>query len=283
MSRDYLPEPLGPTSPTDAPASIDRVIPFNISTGPAFPARLNVASVRDRIGSGMRQAFRRDPCRQYGRPMALRNLAIAFCFSVVAAGAAAETITIAALGDSLTQGYGLPLEDGLVPQLEGWLNAAGADVTVINAGVSGDTTAGGLSRVAWTLAPEVDAMIVALGGNDFLRGLDPEMSRENLAGILSAAEAAGVEVLLVGLQAASNYGADYQAAFDAMYPDLAAEFGVALYPNIFAGLLDGVDVNAARDQFMQADGIHPNREGVARIVAAMGPAVLDLVAAARGG
>ncbi|MEX0309274.1 MAG: GDSL-type esterase/lipase family protein, partial [Tateyamaria sp.] len=113
--------------------------------------------------------------------------------------AAAEPVTIAALGDSLTQGYGLPIEQGFVPQLQAWLTQAGHDVQVINAGVSGDTTQGGLSRVAWTLTPDVDAMIVALGGNDLLRGIGPEVSRANLDGIVQAATEAGVEVLVIGM------------------------------------------------------------------------------------
>ncbi len=191
--------------------------------------------------------------------------------------AMAETVTVAALGDSLTQGFGLTPEEGFVPQLEAWLIAEGADVALINAGVSGDTTAGGLSRVAWTLTPEVDAMIVALGGNDFLRGIDPAVARANLDGILAAAEEAGVEVLLVGLQASNQYGPDYRRDFNGMYTDLSEEYGTPLYPDIFAGLrTEGGTAEAVR-AFMQPDGIHPNPEGVALIVADIGPAVLDLV------
>ena len=119
--------------------------------------------------------------------------------------AAAEPVTIAALGDSLTQGFGLVPEAGFVPQLEAWLKDAGADVALINAGVSGDTTAGGLSRVGWTLTPEVDAMIVALGGNDLLRGIDPAASRANLDGILAAAAEADVPVLLVGIESPQRF------------------------------------------------------------------------------
>lgn len=211
----------------------------------------------------------------YGAGRAIRNLGVAF---VIAGAAQAETVTVAALGDSLTQGYGLLPEEGFVPQLEGWLREAGLDVVVQNAGVSGDTTAGGLARVGWTLTPEVDAMIVSLGGNDLLRGIDPAESAANLRGILEAARAAGVEVMLVGMEAPSNYGPEYKAAFDGMYPALAEEFGAALYPSFFAGLLAEGDMEAARARFMQADGIHPNAEGVARIVADMGPAVRDLVA-----
>lgn len=193
----------------------------------------------------------------------------------------AQTVTIAALGDSLTQGYGLPAEDGFVPQLEAWLKDHGQDVSLINAGVSGDTTAGGLSRVAWTLTPEVDAMIVALGGNDLLRGLDPSVSRANLRGILEAARDADVHVLLIGMEAPGNYGPDYKAAFDAMYPELASEFGVLYLDSFFAGL-SGPGLDPADAQpFMQSDGIHPNAEGVERIVAAIGPRAAELVATVR--
>jgi acyl-CoA thioesterase I len=116
---------------------------------------------------------------------------------------------------------------------------------------------------------------VALGGNDFLRGIDPAASRANLRGILEAAQAQGVPVLLVGLQATGNYGADFKTAFDSMYPDLATEFGAGLFPSFFQGIMDaGGD---ARDVYFQEDGIHPNAEGVKLEVAAMGPAVLDLI------
>ena len=148
---------------------------------------------------------------------------------------------------------------------------------VINAGVSGDTTAGGLSRVAWTLTPDVDAMIVALGGNDLLRGIDPAVSRANLDGILQAADEAGVEVLLVGMEAPSNYGTEFKNAFDSMYPELAALYGVDLYPAFFAGLLAQGDLEDVRRRFMQPDGIHPNAEGVAVITDAIGPTVLELI------
>jgi acyl-CoA thioesterase I len=208
----------------------------------------------------------------YGAIRGVRNLGLGL--AVLAGAAHAESVTIAALGDSLTQGYGLPPDDGFVPQLQAWLLAQGADVIVVNAGVSGDTTAGGLSRVAWTLTPDVDGMIVALGGNDFLRGIDPAVSRANLRGILEAAAAQDVAVLLVGLEASGNYGPEFKQAFDAMYPDLAAEFGAALVPSFFAGLTGDADLDTARGAYMQPDGIHPNAEGVARIVAEMGPAVL---------
>lgn len=191
--------------------------------------------------------------------------------------AMADPVVIAALGDSLTQGYGLPQEDGFVPQLEIWLRDQGAEVQILNAGVSGDTTAGGLSRAAWTLTPDVDAMIVTLGGNDLLRGIDPAVSRANLDGILQAAAEADVQVLLVGMQAPGNYGPDYKASFDAMYPDLAAQYGTLYAPSFFEGMgAAGTDPAAVRG-FMQADGIHPNAQGVGRIVEGLGPHVLELI------
>ena len=209
--------------------------------------------------------------------------ALAGILMICASMAQAEEVVIAALGDSLTQGYGLPQEDGFVPQLQDWLEGEGADVRLINAGVSGDTTAGGLSRVGWTLEPEVDAMIVALGGNDLLRGLDPAQARSNIDGILQAAEAADVEVLLIGMQAPGNFGADYKAQFDAIYPELAKAYGTVYLESFFAGLVDeGMPIDpAALRAWFQADGIHPNAEGVARIVEAVGPQVLTLIAQAQ--
>jgi len=187
----------------------------------------------------------------------------------------AEPVTVAALGDSLTQGYGLPQDAGLVPQLQAWLRQHGAEVTLINAGVSGDTTAGGLARVDWTLTPEVDGMIVALGGNDLLRGIDPAVTRGNLAGILDAARKADVPALLIGIGAPANYGAEFQAAFNGVYTDLAKGYDVPL----IRSMLD--PIVAARDplSLMQPDGIHPNAKGVRMVVEGIGPQVLQFVAA----
>lgn len=193
-------------------------------------------------------------------------------------GAQAEPITIAALGDSLTQGYGLPVEQAFVPQLQEWLNMQGADVRLVNAGVSGDTTAGGLARVGWTLTPDVDAMIVTLGGNDFLRGIDPATSRANLEGILAVAQEMQVDVLLIGMQAPGNYGPDYKSAFDAMYPDLARTYGTLYVDSFFSGLGDAGATPADMREYLQPDGIHPNAEGVKKIVAGIGPYVLQLIA-----
>ncbi|MEL6681313.1 MAG: arylesterase [Pseudomonadota bacterium] len=230
-----------------------------------------------KIGSVMRRASEQIVSVGYGAVLTLRNLSVAVLASMGMVHA--DTVTIAALGDSLTAGYGLPQEHGLVPQLETWLQTRGADVAIVNAGVSGDTTAGGLSRVDWTLTPDIDAMIVTLGGNDYLRGLDPAVSRQNLDGILARGQAADVEMLLVGLQVGANYGQDYKTEFETMYADLSAKYGIALYPDFGAGLRAAAGTDGGISEFMQADGIHPNKDGVTAIVEAMGPAVLDLIAA----
>ncbi|MCP4207029.1 MAG: arylesterase [Shimia sp.] len=209
-----------------------------------------------------------------GKALALSTLVV----PVTAWQVFAEPVVIAALGDSLTHGYGVPQGEGFVPQLESWLQAQGLDVTVQNAGVSGDTTQGGLSRVGWTLGPDVDAMIVTLGGNDALRGIDPAVSKANLAGIIEAGQAADVNVLLIGVEAPMNFGADYKEAFDGMYGELAAQYGVALAPDFFEAIRD-LPAEELR-ALMQADGIHPNVQGVAQIVPVLGPYVQSLAVSA---
>lgn len=192
-------------------------------------------------------------------------------------------IVIAALGDSLTAGYGLAPEEGLVPQLQAWLEGQGeTGVTLVNAGVSGDTTAGGRARLDWTLTPEVAGLIVTLGGNDMLRGLPPSEARANLDAILAGADAREIPVLLVGLPAPANYGPDYKAEFDAVYPDLAATHDALLHSDLFGPLTAEAAGDAtALQAFMQQDGIHPNPDGVRRIVAGLGPSVLALIARIR--
>ncbi|SFR32058.1 arylesterase [Litoreibacter janthinus] len=208
----------------------------------------------------------------------LRNLTIA---SVLATPGLAEPVTIAALGDSLTQGYGLAPEEGFVPQLQKWLTEHGAEVILINAGVSGDTTAGGLSRIDWTLTPEVDAVIVALGGNDVLRGLPPEQARENIDGILTKINARGLPALIAGIDAPSNFGQDYEAAFEALYTDLATKHDALVFPNFLEGLTQIEDRAMVMREHMQRDGIHPDASGVELVVDAIGPAVLELISRAQ--
>ena len=201
--------------------------------------------------------------------------AIAVMACLTGPALADDPVTVLALGDSLTQGYGLPQDEGFVPQLRDWLTEHDIEARIINGGVSGDTTAGGAARIDWSLTPEVDAMIVALGGNDLLRGIDPGVARGNLDSILQAAEANAVEVLLVGMDAPGNYGAEYKAAFDAIYPELAEEYDTLYAPDFFAGLGEGRPSELQR--FFQQDGIHPNAKGVSRIVEDLGPHVRRLI------
>jgi acyl-CoA thioesterase-1 len=216
----------------------------------------------------------------YGAMRGVRN---GLSVTLLLAGmAAAEPVTVVALGDSLTAGYGLEDQSqGLVPVLEGWLKARGHDVAVQNAGVSGDTTAGGLARIDWALGPDADALIVTLGGNDMLRGIDPAEAKANLDGILKEAAARKLPVLLVAMKAPGNFGPEYKAAFDAMYGELSAQYGALLADDFFGGLraagADPADP-ASMAAFMQADGIHPNPEGVRLIVEGLGPKVEELLA-----
>ena len=225
----------------------------------------------------MSEAFNAVCLFGYGAARGLRNLCMGL---VLTCGVAvADEAVIVAFGDSLTAGYGLTQGDGFVPQLDAWLDEQGVAVNLRNAGVSGDTTAGGASRIAWTLTPDVDGVIVALGGNDYLRGIDPAVSRANLRQILEATQEAEVEVMLVGLRAGSNYGLEYKEDFEAMYADLAIEFDAPLFPNFFQGLQAAAGMQEGVSEFMQRDGIHPNADGVQVIVAAMGPSIAEFVSA----
>jgi len=192
--------------------------------------------------------------------------------------AAAEPLRITAFGDSLVHGYGLESGQGLVPQLQRWLTDNGAEVVLTNAGVSGDTTAGGAARIDWTLSDKPQGLIVLLGGNDMLRGMLPADAKANLSAILSAAQAQGVEVLLIGMLAPGNFGPGYKAEFDAVYRDLAADYDSLLFTDAFAGISAKVSGDpVAAQAYLQADGIHPNAEGVVLNVEALGPVALELV------
>lgn len=214
--------------------------------------------------------------RAYGRLAALVNAAlfITLLFAGSVGNArAADAIRLLVLGDSLTAGYGLPAPGNFPNRLQAALRGRGYNVTVINAGVSGDTTAGGRARLAWALNDDPDAVIVELGANDALRGLEPQEAYDNLDAILTTLGEKHIPVLLTGMRAPPNLGAEYVAAFDGIYPKLAKKHGVALYPFF----LDGV---AARPELNQDDGIHPNAAGVHVIVTAILPAVERLIASA---
>lgn len=184
---------------------------------------------------------------------------------------AAEPIRLLALGDSLTAGYGLPPGEGFVPRLQAALAARGRQVRLLDAGVSGDTTAGGLARLDWALADQPQAAIVELGGNDGLRGLPPAETRRNLTAILDRLAARRIPVLLTGMLAPPNLGADYGREFAAVFHDLARERPDVIFDPFF---LEGIAGDAALNQ---VDGIHPNPRGVERLVARILPAVEALL------
>jgi acyl-CoA thioesterase-1 len=185
--------------------------------------------------------------------------------SALAEGSPAPPFRLLAFGDSLIHGYGLAAGETLPERLEAALRAQGHSVEVVNGGNSGDTTASGRARLDWALGGgRIDLALVAFGGNDALRGLDPAVTYDNLDAILVRLEAAGLPVLLAGMLAPRNLGADYAADFDAVFPRLAKSHGVAFYPF----LLDGVALDPALNQ---ADGIHPNPAGVEVIVEHLAP------------
>lgn len=190
------------------------------------------------------------------------------------ATSADRPVKLAVLGDSLTAGFGLPAPAAFPARLEQALRSKGVAVDVHNAGVSGDTASGGLARLDWSVPEGTDAVIVELGGNDALRGIDPKVTRAALDSILRRLKARGLPVLLAGMQAPRNLGPDYAREFDRIFPELAAAYDVALYPFF----LEGVATNA---RFTLGDGLHPNQAGVDVIVQGILPQVEQLIARVR--
>jgi acyl-CoA thioesterase-1 len=198
-------------------------------------------------------------------------LAAGVGFSARAQGAAMRPLKLVALGDSLTAGYGLPGEAAFPAVLERALRAKGYAVSIANAGVSGDTTSGGLARLDWSVPDGTDGVILELGANDMLRGIDPNVPRQALDQILARLRDRGIPVLLTGMYASRNLGAEYVARFEAIFPDLAKKYGVPLYPFF----LDGV---AGVREFALPDGLHPTAKGVQVVVERILPTVERFVA-----
>ena len=194
-----------------------------------------------------------------------------FAVFALTGAARAEPVRLLVLGDSLAAGYGLPAEDGFTAQLQQVLQESGHDVIVQNGGVSGDTTAGGWARLEWALMDGADAVIVELGANDMLRGIDPGSARSNLSAILATLHQRGIPTMVAGMRAPQNLGATYVTAFESMYPELAQQYDAILYPFFLEGVAGEAWLN-------QEDGIHPNRTGVRHIIENMMPAVLELLA-----
>lgn len=197
---------------------------------------------------------------------------VLFTIAGVSPVAAADQIRLMVLGDSLTAGYGLPEKDAFPVKLQAALEKGGISAVVINAGVSGDTSAGGLARLDWALSDKPTHAIVELGANDALRGIDPKTTRRNLDAIVAKLQGAGVKVMLAGMYAPPNWGKDYEEDFRSIFPDLAKKYRIGLYPFF----LDGV---AAQRELNQPDGIHPNEKGVAIIVERILPSVRRLLGA----
>lgn len=206
--------------------------------------------------------------------LAAVNLCLVLSVQMSPAAAQNCTIRMVAFGDSLTAGYRLAPAQAFPVRLEAKLKERGHDVTVANAGVSGDTTAGGLARLDWAVPDDADAVIVELGANDALRGLDPAQARRNLDTILQRLKAKGVVVLIAGMRAPRNYGAEYADAFDRIFPELAAQYDAVLYPFF----LDGIALDAALNL---DDGLHPNARGVDVIVERIVPKVEELIERAK--
>jgi acyl-CoA thioesterase-1 len=204
-------------------------------------------------------------------------LLLAGLAAAIAAPAAAQNVAplkIVAFGDSLTAGYGLPAQDTFPARLQAALSAKGHNVEIENAGVSGDTASGGLSRLDWSIPDGTDAVIVELGANDMLRGVEPKVTRQALDEILARLKGRNIAVLLCGMRAAPNMGADYVRDFEAIFADLANKYDVVFYPFF----LDGV---ATQAKLALRDGMHPNAAGVEAIVEGILPKAEELVARVR--
>ena len=228
--------------------------------------------------------WRRASVRSYGLCRMFYQIVAVSCALLVSAtilGAsspqlarAATPIHLVALGDSLTAGYGLAAENGFVARLKAAVAAQGIDVEIADAGVSGDTASAGLARLDWSVPEGTDAAIVELGANDMLRGIDPQVTRNALDAILARLAQRHIAVMLCGMKAAPNLGADYARAFERIYPELAEKYGALLYPFF----LDGMAANRA---LTQQDGLHPNAAGVDVIVRRILPKVQELITRAQ--
>lgn len=224
--------------------------------------------MRARGGYGRRRCF-------VNRAALAAAITLMLSAPLLSAGPALAATRILAFGDSLTAGLGVAPDQAFPAQLAARLKRDGYDVTVENGGVSGDTTADGLARLDWAMGDHPDVVLVELGANDMLRDLDPGQAEANLDAILARLTAAKVKTLLLGMRAASNWGADYEKTFDAIYPTLAKKYDVPLYPFF----LDGV---ALDPKLNQADGLHPTAAGVAVIVGRIAPAVERLLGTSQG-
>ena len=200
------------------------------------------------------------------------NKTVILLFVFFSSAQADNQIRILMLGDSLTQGYGLEEKKGLVPKLQNWLSTNNVEVLLINGGVSGDTTLGGFERLDWLLTPNIDGVVVALGGNDLLRGFDPKFTKNNLQAIFKNLKSKGINSVIVGTISPLNYGPQFKKEYDAIYPSLARQYNLFYIDSLFSPLIDK-KTQEILVNLLQADGIHPNEKGVEAIVNYIGPVI----------
>src|SRR3984893_12088773 len=295
ISKVDLPEPDGPIRPIASPGATRRLISFRICTRAAPVPSERLTLEMDMVSGSMpareEGSMRLSMARSYGTSdgavegrlrifvhILVLIMGLMTAETVSAQGTAvamAKPVKMVVLGDSLSAGYGLPAPAAFPVRLQKALEAKGIAVDMINAGVSGDTTSGGRERLDWSVPEGTEAVILELGANDALRGTDPAVTRAALSDILTRLKARKIAVLLCGMVAPPNYGSDYSARFNAIYPDLAHSFGVPLYPFFLEGV-------AADARLNQADGMHPTAEGVDVIVKNILPTVEAFLATIGG-
>ena len=196
-----------------------------------------------------------------------------FIYSFTNATEKLENSRLIIIGDSLIQGYGLPKDKGFVNQLQKKLLEKKVNILLINGGVSGDTTAGGLSRIDWSITDDINAVAISLGANDMLRGIPPSFSKENLSKIIMKVKENNLPILLIGIKSIENYGTEYKNEFDGMFSNLADEFGLFLYPDLMAPILNKEDLSL----YLQEDMLHPNEKGVEIIVQEILPTITNFI------
>jgi len=252
---------------------------INAPRRPGFPTFRVLLTARQPLRSLNGAAFdwtsgaRMSRDQRFWRGAGLLLAAVGLSLAVAAgdgARTAARVFEIVAFGDSITAGFGLPLDEAFPAQLEARLKSEGLSVHVVNAGNSGDTTTDGLARLDWSLAGKPDLVILELGANDMLRGIDPKIIRANLDAMIGRIAASGAKVLLLGMRASPSWGERYQHEFDRIYPELARAHGVTLYPFFLEGVAMDPKLN-------QPDGLHPNERGVAVLVDRVAPYVVRLI------
>tara|TARA_S200000501_G_scaffold232566_1_gene218106 strand:- start:420 stop:1019 length:600 start_codon:yes stop_codon:yes gene_type:complete len=185
-----------------------------------------------------------------------------------------ENYRLIIIGDSLIQGYGLPKEKGFVNQLQKKVLEKMDNISLINAGVSGDTTAGGLSRTDWSITDDINAVAISLGANDMLRGIPPKFSKENLSKMILKIKDKNLPILLIGITSIENFGPEYKNEFDLMFSELSQKFDISLYPNLMAPVIENEN---DLSNYLQEDMLHPNEKGVEIIVRAILPTFFDFI------